>query len=119
MDLQAQWHVAHLVQKQRAAFGRLDKALLAAVRAGKSPLLVAEQFALEQGLREARAVHHHERAGGALAGLVHRAGKQFLACARLAQQQDRHHGQCHALHGRQRQIECRRAAHQALGTGPR
>ena len=55
--------------------------------AGEGALLVAEQLALEQVLRDRRAVDRDERLRGARAQRVHRLGQQFLARAALAEQQ--------------------------------
>ena len=52
--------------------------------AGEGPLLVAEQFALEKGVRYGDAVDHEVGAFGPQAVLVDGAGHQFLARARLA-----------------------------------
>ena len=57
--------------------------------AGEGAALVAEQLGLEQCVRNGRAVDLDEGLVAPPAGQVHRAGEQFLAGARLAQQQHR------------------------------
>ena len=52
LGLQRHRQVADLVEEERAAVGRLDLAQGLLGRAGERALLVAEQFALEQVLRE-------------------------------------------------------------------
>ena len=79
--LQVEGHVADLVEKQRAAVGLLEAAAAHGLRAGEGAALVAEQFALQQVLRDRRGVDGHERPAGARAVLVQRARHQFLARA--------------------------------------
>src|SRR5262245_12893088 len=52
-------HVADLVQEERAAARPLDEARTA-IHTRRHAALDAEELALEQGLREGRAVHRHE-----------------------------------------------------------
>ena len=68
----------------------LELADAAAVGAGEGALLVAEQLALQQVLRDGRAVEGQERRLGSGAVLVDGAGDQFLAGAALAGDQHRH-----------------------------
>src|SRR5712675_1250705 len=49
LDLQVQRHLGDLVEKQRAAIGTLEEALMLPIRAGKAALLMAEDFALDEG----------------------------------------------------------------------
>ena len=60
--LHAQAHLTHFVEEQRAAMRELELARLVAIRAGEAALHVTEQFGLEQGLGQARAVDRDERA---------------------------------------------------------
>ncbi len=60
--LEGERHVADLVEEQRAALRLLELARPALVGAGEGAALVAEQLALEQRLRERRAVDGEERA---------------------------------------------------------
>jgi hypothetical protein len=90
--LQAQRHVADLVEEQRAAVGRLDQpALGPRPGAGEAAGQVAEQLALDQALGDGRAVDGDEGLRAALAGGVQGLGEVFLAAAGLAgdQQADR------------------------------
>src|SRR5262249_37104221 len=60
LDLNGGCDVADLVQKQRASLRELDPSGLARARPGERPLLVAEQLAFEQSVRERGAMHLHE-----------------------------------------------------------
>ena len=77
-------HVADLVQEQRAPRALLELADAAAVGPGEGALLVAEQLALQQVLRDGGAVEGQERRLGARAVLVDRPGHQLLAGAALS-----------------------------------
>ncbi|MNM92377.1 hypothetical protein D3C81_1047090 [compost metagenome] len=89
--LQGQWHVANLVQQQGAAIGLQQLAAHAFLaRTGKAAAAVAEQFALDQALRDRGTVDGNERLAAPLAGLVHGLGEGLLAAAGLAAQQQRH-----------------------------
>ena len=84
LGLQAEIHLANLVEKQRAPFGYLKAAGVAFERTGKSALGVSEDLALHQFMGDGGAVDRDERFFGAGARLVHRAGDQLLAGAALA-----------------------------------
>jgi hypothetical protein len=87
LDLDVQRDLADLVEEQGAGVG-LDEATLARARgAGEGALLVAEQLALEDRLRQRGAVGRDQLARGAGAVLVDVAGEQLLAGAALAEQQ--------------------------------
>src|SRR5262245_39175207 len=58
---------ADLVEEQRAAVRDLEESLVVAVRACKSALAMAEQFALDEVLRECAAIYGNKRHLGALA----------------------------------------------------
>ena len=98
LDLHGQWNVTHLIQKQRAAAGRLHQTAPGGAGARKGATLMAKQLGLKQVLGQAGAIHRHQGALGARTSLVHCTGNQFLAGARLAQQQHRGHGGRHARH---------------------
>ena len=100
-------HVADLVEKQRAAVALLELADAAAVGAGEGALLVAEQLAFQQVLRDGGAVEGQERCFAPGAVLVDGPGDQFLAGAALAGDQhgdvlgrDAADGLVHLAHGR-------------------
>ena len=95
-------HVADLVEEQRAALGLFEAAGGALVGAGEGPLLVAEQFALDEVARNGRHVDGDEGAFLALAVIVQRAGHQFLAGAGLAVD---HHGEVGLHQARERAID--------------
>ena len=63
LDLRRLVDIADLVEEQRAALGLLKPPDSPLMRAGERPLLVAEQFALEQRRRQGRAMHRHHRFG--------------------------------------------------------
>src|SRR5215471_20649731 len=63
-------HVADLVEEQRATGALLELADAPAVGAGEGALLVSEQLALQQSLRDGGAVEGQERRPGAGAMLV-------------------------------------------------
>src|SRR5687768_2731656 len=68
---------------------RLELADLPLGGAGERAALVAEELAFEQCLGERRAVETDERPFLARAGIMHRAGDQFLADAAFAADQHR------------------------------
>ena len=61
LGLQRQAELADLVEKQRPLVGELDPAGFAGGGARKGALLVPEQLAFQQGLRQRRAVDLDER----------------------------------------------------------
>ena len=67
LGLQARMHLADFVEQQGAAIGFLELADAARDGAGEGALLVAEQLAFEQVLRDGGAVDRDERCLGALA----------------------------------------------------
>ena len=62
------------------------------LRPRERALLVAEQLALEERLRDRPAVHRHERGGGPGAGLVDCPGHELLASSGLARDHHREVG---------------------------
>ena len=89
LGLQLRRQFADLVEKDGAAFGHLELALLLRHGAGEGALLVSEQLAFQQRLGERGAVDGDEGFGGARAEAVQGAGHQFLARAGLAQDEHR------------------------------
>ena len=89
--LDAQRQFADLVEKQRAAVGMLEHADLGFRRPGERAALVAEQFALEQGVDDGRAVDGHEAAVTPRPHVMEATRHQFLAGAGLARHQHRPH----------------------------
>ena len=79
--------VADLVEEDRPAVGQLEPAAPQRRRAGERPLLVAEQLALDQLGRDGRAVDLDERPGRERTLPMDVRGEQFLARARLADEQ--------------------------------
>ena len=84
IGLGLQADIGDLVQENRAAHRGFELALLAVLRAGEGALLVAEQLAFDQGLRQRAAVDHHERVVAPRAQAVDGAGHQFLSGAAFA-----------------------------------
>src|SRR5215204_5364918 len=70
--------LANLVQKECAALGHLEFTWLALRRSGERTFLVAKKLGLEQRFGNGSTVDRHKRAARAMAGLVQRAGEQFL-----------------------------------------
>ncbi|MNV23185.1 hypothetical protein D3C71_1141900 [compost metagenome] len=95
LSLHGQWQLAHLVEEQRAALGRLEAPWPVGHRARERAAHMAKQLALGQRLRQRRAVHVHQRAGSARGLAVQQAREQLLAHTGLTQQQ---HGQVRARH---------------------
>src|SRR4051794_14625108 len=83
LHLRRRRHLADLVQEQRPAIGELEAALAAIGGAGERALFVAEDLALEQGLRNRGAVDRDEREAGARAELMNRLRDELLAGTRL------------------------------------
>ena len=67
LDLHGERQVGHLVEKQGAAAGCLEKPLAVAVGSGKGTLAMAEEFTLHQVFRDCTAVYRNERRGTARA----------------------------------------------------
>ena len=61
LRLEAQRHLADLVEEERPAVGRLEEAGPVGGGAGEGAAHVAEELALEEALREGRAVDGDER----------------------------------------------------------
>jgi len=85
LGLQLERQLADLVEKDRAAIGRLECALPGRVRAGERTALVTEQLALEQRRRKRSAVDDDERPVLAAALAVDRLRGSFLASAGLTE----------------------------------
>ena len=98
LHLQRQRHIADLVEEQRAARCRPEQPFAAADRAGKGALGMAEQFGLQQLLRQRAAVDGDERLAGARAGRVDRLRHHLFTGAALAVDQDADVGLRHHFH---------------------
>ena len=88
--LHAQAHLTHFVEEQRAAMRELELAGLVSIRARETALHVTEQFGLEQGLGQARAVHRDVRARRTRGPRVNLPRDEILADAALTR--DEHLG---------------------------
>ncbi len=92
--------LADLVEEERAAVGELEAPRLARHGAGERAALVAEELALDELLRDGRAVDLDERLVLAARVLVQRAGDELLARAALAGDEHRGRRVGHALEDR-------------------
>ena len=86
--LQARAHFADFIQEKRAAVGRPEASFIIAHGAGECAFDMAEQFGFEQRFRKRSAIHFDQRAGGAVAVVVHDIGDQFLAGAGFSRDQN-------------------------------
>jgi len=84
LDLSGDRHVADLVQEERAVLGVLEAAAAHLVGAREGALLVPEEFAFEDALREGGAVEADERPRASGGVVVYRAGDEFLSRAAFA-----------------------------------
>ncbi len=88
VGLELERELADLVEEERAVGGLEEVAVARFGRAGERALLVPEQLARDQLLRDAAAVHRDVRAVRALGAFVDHAGEQVLARAGLAEDED-------------------------------
>src|SRR5215471_1321124 len=86
LDLHLWRDVANLVEEERSFVGELHTTRLARGRASERPLLVTEQLALEQVVRERAAVQFHERLRAPRTREVKRARGELFSRAALAEQ---------------------------------
>ena len=86
--LRLERHVPDLVEQQRAAVGRADDAGMIARRAAEAPLLEAEELALDERLRDGRAVQRAEGAWSS-APRVKRTRDELLAGTGLTEDEHR------------------------------
>jgi hypothetical protein len=92
-------HVADLIEEHRPPIGLLEPANPPRARPGERSLLVAEEFAFKESLRDGDAVHHDHGLAGALAVLVDGARDELLARPGLAMDEDRGVRLGHATYG--------------------
>ena len=85
--LQAWAHGGDFVQKQGAAIGSFEAALVPFLGPGEGSNLVAKQFGLQQAFAQGRAVDGDERVLPARREVVQTMSKQLLAGSSLANQQ--------------------------------
>jgi hypothetical protein len=88
LGLQVEPHLGDLVEEERAAVRALERSLHPLDRAGEGALLVAEERALHQPLRERRAVELDEGPIAPLALVVDGAREELLAGPALALEED-------------------------------
>src|SRR5262249_23654157 len=82
--LHPQRHIPELVEEQRPVIGERGKSGLVAIRTREAAAHVTEQLALEESIRQARAVDRDEIARAPAAELVNQACNDFLAYAGFA-----------------------------------
>ena len=87
-------HICYLIEKDRAAGGRLEEPPLILGRSGESALAMPEQMTLQQVLREGGAVDGDELTVRTRARLMNPARDQLLTGARLALEQHCDRGGC-------------------------
>src|SRR6056297_2895145 len=78
------------IQKQSAAVGGLDVALLVGGGTGEGSFYITEELGFYQALGQGTAVDRYERAGRPAGGVVDGFGKQLLAGPRFPEQQYGH-----------------------------
>ena len=79
--------LANLVEEEGSPLGELEPPHPPLQRTSECSLLVAEEFALDQGGRDRSAIDLHEFTSSPQAEVVQRAGEQFLPGAGFAEQQ--------------------------------
>ena len=79
LGLRGYGHLADLIQQQGSAFCQLKAAGASLQRARKSSLLMAEDFTLDQSLRDGGAVDRHEGFISAGTEFMNGAGDEFFA----------------------------------------
>src|SRR5262245_33668083 len=84
LGLGAQIHVTNFIEEDRTLFGLFEFANSPGLCTSEGTLFVTEQFALEERLRNRRAIHYYEGLSSPLAVLKQTARHQFLTCASLA-----------------------------------
>src|SRR5262249_43389625 len=89
LGLQIERELADLVEEDGAGARPLERPLVLVHRAGEGAALMTEELALDERRRNGAAVDDLERAGGALARGVDRAGEDILARSGLAGKKDR------------------------------
>ena len=110
-------HVADFVEENCASAGLLELAHAPLVGPGEGASLVSEQFAFEKRFGNGGTVDGQQRPIAAVAMVVDGSGDEFLAGARLAQNQDAHVRRGHASDGLVDFLHLRRAADDRLGGG--
>src|SRR5262245_53960578 len=78
LRLQRAAHIANFIKENGATVGFFHASVLLAERASKGAFLMSEQFALEQQLRNGRAIDADVMAFGAFAEAVEGTGDQFF-----------------------------------------
>ena len=115
LHLRGQGQIADLVEKQRPSVRLLEPSGLAQGGAGEGPLLVAEEIALDQRLREGAAVDGHEGSVRAVGELVDVAGHDLFPCPCLTGDEHRGAAGRHLLNAGQERARLRVLEDQRLG----
>ena len=88
--LQVERHVADFIKEQSAVLGLLEAAPARRLSARKCPAFMAEQFGLQQILRDRRRIQGNEGLRRARTVLVQRTRHELLAGTRFARDEHRH-----------------------------
>src|SRR5579864_7105586 len=87
-DLHARAHLADFVEEDRAVRRHLEEPRLVPVGAREAPAHVPEEFGFEQRIRQPGAIQRDERRIRTRAALMDEPGRDFLAHAGFARDQD-------------------------------
>jgi hypothetical protein len=87
--LQPQLELADLIKEERAALRPLEQSFFTSLRVGERAFFMPEQFALDQGGRNRRAIDRDERLIGARRTVMNSFGDEVLARAAFSEKQNR------------------------------
>src|SRR6185369_16453593 len=99
VGLRLEGDVANFIKEDGAAFGDFEFALFAVLRAGKGPLFMAEELALEKRLRQGSAMNRNHGMKPTRTGGVNCARDEFLAGATFSGDKDSGVGGADGLNG--------------------
>src|SRR3989454_11951076 len=92
LRLRGDGKIDNLVEKEASALCKLESPLLSLICAGERAFLIAEQFRLDQGIRDRAAVDGDKRLLVSGTQLMDRPSNKFLASAGLALDEGRERG---------------------------
>jgi hypothetical protein len=118
LDLDVERQLADFIEKNRRLIGQLEAPDLPRYSAGVGAFFAAEQLAFDKGCRNGRAVDPHHRSSFTGAQLMNLRREQFLAGARLSEQQHGGIGRRHLLHLLERFPDRRARAEDCAGAEP-
>ena len=111
LDLEGEWNFTYFIQEKRSSHGHFETALALGVGTRERPLLMAEQLAFQERLRDGAAINGDEGAVLPHAFVVNGPGRHFLACSTFTEKQHRGVGRCHFADGIKYGADCRAGAH--------